>query len=289
MSTRTRTWSKAIPVDHTQIKYGPTKIRDVREDIENRVDDILAGFVDTGTTNGLLLGRLLTVGTATTTNPGTGTAAAIDIIGLTTGTMTEVVIRNSSGQSTLISYRGQLRVGQLANDEYLVGVGTTSGTVNVLKVNTAGTTQFTNPVSFDSFPSAPNTAPTTDLQLTPLGAIRNMFDTDIFTVSTAGSVTIDVKTASISSTYISGAFGAWVAGITTGVQTATTDGFAVAYLAAGYRMKAYTDGDNPPTTQVCDSNDDTANTIMFPVRKGDYWLITVTGGTPVINWLPLGI
>ena len=193
MSTRTRTWSTTIPVDHTQIKLGPTKVRDLRTDIEERVDDILAGFVNTGTTNGLLLARLLTVGTATSANPGTGTAAAVDIIGLTTGTMTEVVIRNSSGQSCLVSYRGNLRVGQLANDEYLVGVGTTSGTVNVLKVNTAGTTQFTNLVTFDSHPLAPNTNPTTDLQLMPLGKFRNLADGTTLEVTTGTSPTMKVK------------------------------------------------------------------------------------------------
>lgn len=200
MSTRTRTWSKIIPVDHTQIKLGPTKIRDVREDLEERVDGILAGFVDTGSTNGLLLGRLLTVGTATSVNPGTGTAAAVDIIGLTTGTMTEVVIRNSSGQSTLVSYRGQLRVGQLANDEYLVGVGTTSGTVNILKVNTAGSTQITNPVTFDSFPLAPSTAPTVDLQLMPYGVIRNLADESTLTMSTGASPKMAIKTPTTKTT-----------------------------------------------------------------------------------------
>jgi len=199
MSTRTRTWSKVIPVDHTQIKNGPTTIRNVREDVENRVDDILAGFVDTGTTNGLLLGRLLTVGTATSANPGTGTAAAVDIIGLTTGTMTEVVIRNSSGQSCLVSYRGNLRVGQLANDEYLVGVGTTSGTVNVLKIDTVGSTYFSNPVKFASHPLAPNTSPTTSLQYTPKDYVDGAIDADIAAIAavTKATLGIDSGTATI--------------------------------------------------------------------------------------------
>ena len=197
MSTRTRTWSKAIPVDHTEIKYGPTKVRDVREDIENRVDDILAGFVNTGATNGIILGRLLTVGTATSTSPGTGIAAAIDLIGLTTGTLTELVIRNASSHEILVTYQGRLQVGKLANDQYMIAVGTGSGDVNIFKVNTAGQTEFA------TFPIAPNTNPTTNLQLIPYGALRNMFDTSVFTVPTASAaITVDIKDSSISAAHM---------------------------------------------------------------------------------------
>jgi hypothetical protein len=160
---RTRTWSTTIPIDHTQIKLGPTKIRDLRTDLEERVDGILAGFVNTGSTNGLLLGRLLTVGTANATNPGTGTAAAIDIFGMTTGTLTELVIRNSSGHEILATYQGRLQVGKLGNDQYMVGVGTGSGDVNILKVNTAGVTQFA------SHPIGPDTNPSTPLSYVPVG------------------------------------------------------------------------------------------------------------------------
>jgi len=142
MSTRTRTWSTAIPVDHTQIKLGPTKVRDLRTDIEERVDGILAGFVNTGTTNGLLLGRLLTVGTASTAYPGTGAAAAIDIFGMTTNSLVEVFIRTQSSNEIQLTEQGRLMMGKLRNDQYIVGVGTGGGNVNILKVNTASVVEF---------------------------------------------------------------------------------------------------------------------------------------------------
>lgn len=108
MSTRTRTWSKLIPVDHTQVRLAPTKIRDVREDIEERVDGILAGFVNTGATNGLLLARLLTVGTANSLTPGTGTAGAYDIFSLTTGTTIEFFGKDNAGNVTQFTKAGKL-------------------------------------------------------------------------------------------------------------------------------------------------------------------------------------
>jgi hypothetical protein len=185
MSTRTRTWSTAIPVDHTQIKLGPTKIKDVRTDLEERVDGILAGFIDTGTTNGLLLGRLLTVGTANSSNPGTGSAAAIDVYGMTTGTMTELFCRNSSGNAVQLTYQGKLLAGQLLNDKYFIGIGTTNGSVNILKINTVGATQMTNPVVFDTFPLAPNTNPTTALQLSPKGYTDSISDIALNAITTS--------------------------------------------------------------------------------------------------------
>jgi len=139
---RTRTWSTTIPVDHTAIKLGPTKVRDLRTDIEERVDGILAGFVNTGTTNGLLLGRLLTVGTASTAYPGTGAAAAIDIFGMTTNSLVEVFIRTQSSNEIQLTEQGRLMMGKLRNDQYIVGVGTGGGNVNILKVNTASVVEF---------------------------------------------------------------------------------------------------------------------------------------------------
>ncbi len=104
---RTRTWSTTIPVDHTQIKNLPDSTRDVREDIEERVDGILAGFVNTGATNGLLLGRLLTVGTNNALTPGTGTSGAYDIYAMTTGSTIELFGKDNTGKVTQLSDAGK--------------------------------------------------------------------------------------------------------------------------------------------------------------------------------------
>ncbi len=88
-------------------------IRNVREDVEDRVSDILAGFVNTGATNGLLLGRLLTVGTNNALTPGTGAALAIDIYGMTTGTVCEVYIKDSSGNQTQLTSGGKIPTASL--------------------------------------------------------------------------------------------------------------------------------------------------------------------------------
>lgn len=105
---RTRTWSTTIPVDHTQIKNLPDSTRDLREDLEERVDGILAGFVNTGATNGLLLGRLLTVGTNNALTPGTGTAGAYDIYCLTTGSAMEMLGKDNAGNITRFTNAGKI-------------------------------------------------------------------------------------------------------------------------------------------------------------------------------------
>lgn len=110
---RTRTWSTTIPVDHTAIKLSPTKVRDLRVDIEERVDGILAGFVNTGTTNGLLLARLLTVGTANALTPGTGTAGAYDVYALTTGSTIELFGKDNAGNVTQFTKAGKIKTESL--------------------------------------------------------------------------------------------------------------------------------------------------------------------------------
>ena len=73
---------------------------------------------------------------------------------------------------------------------------------------------------------------------------------------------------------------------------AATDGLVEAYTTPNcYWIKGYTDASNPPTTirrhqQTADP--ECEQSIGFPVRKGDYWKITVQSGTPKIYWLPIG-
>jgi len=87
--------------------------------------------------------------------------------------------------------------------------------------------------------------------------------------------------------------GTWTAKILSTVYQATTDGFAVAfYYAIGIgNLQGYTDSANPPTTMVaCDLNSDETRgdcSIMFPVKKSDYWKVVGTSGT--VYWIPLGV
>lgn len=68
------------------------------------------------------------------------------------------------------------------------------------------------------------------------------------------------------------------------VYVALTDGFVVA-LGGGSDVSlwGYSDGSNPPLNTKGKA---TGNNMMcFPVRKGDYWMVT---GAATIYWLPLG-
>ena len=87
--------------------------------------------------------------------------------------------------------------------------------------------------------------------------------------------------------------GDWVSKSNDTSYLATTDGFATGYNndSSGNYFHGYTDAANPPTTVRVKggSNGDTGNFpgIMMPVKKGDYYKVTGTGGTPVIFWIPL--
>jgi len=84
-----------------------------------------------------------------------------------------------------------------------------------------------------------------------------------------------------------------------GAQIALTDGFVVASVggtsSGGNEVSGYTDGNADPTTLVAKANCtyavDEYGSIMFPVRKGDYWKVTTTGvgGTKLVKWIPFGL
>lgn len=111
MSTRTNTWSTAAPLDHSQIKNLPAAVRRAFVDNEDRLNDILAGFIAGENYNGLKLGRLLTVGTGNPTAPGTGAAAAIDLYGKTVDGKVELYCQNADGIVTRLTSAGILNEG----------------------------------------------------------------------------------------------------------------------------------------------------------------------------------
>ena len=81
-----------------------------------------------------------------------------------------------------------------------------------------------------------------------------------------------------------------------GAQVAATDLIVIAYGGAGQNqwMKGFTDANADPTRQVgyvyCPTGDTAVGgTITMPVKKGDYWKITVSGMTPDGVWVyPIG-
>ncbi|MFC1677988.1 hypothetical protein ACFL3G_13135, partial [Planctomycetota bacterium] len=78
-----------------------------------------------------------------------------------------------------------------------------------------------------------------------------------------------------------------------GVYKASTDGFVVAWsenpVSQTY-IQAYTDSSNPPTTIRSKNHaDDGQAGITLPVKKDDYWKITVQPTSDhTIYWIPLG-
>ncbi len=71
---------------------------------------------------------------------------------------------------------------------------------------------------------------------------------------------------------------------------AATDGFVCAYASTDSPVQGYTDGSNPPTTQLVGgiiANDWHTRTgsVTMPVKKGDYWKIL---GSTKIHWIPMG-
>lgn len=104
----------------------------------------------------------------------------------------------------------------------------------------------------------------------------------------------------------SAALGAWVDKSSSyAAQAATTDGFVVAtitYVSGSecrYSIRGYTDANANPTTQRCETDclysTAEAHSFTMPVRKGEYWKITLqkTAGNDGVYsvtayWIPMG-
>ena len=146
---------------------------------------------------------------------------------------------------------------------------------------------------------------------TPIGA--NSESTGNFSTVTASSATINNLTISSSATinnltisdsvtFTNGALGAWdISSYSTNtIYQASSDGFVNAYYFREYgsdiRISGITDSSDSPTQTISTQEVSFADTggvnVMFPVRNGDYWKVTTSGGwgteTSAVNWIPLG-
>lgn len=84
------------------------------------------------------------------------------------------------------------------------------------------------------------------------------------------------------------AFGSWASKNNNESYEAASDGFVCAYTTSASNIIGYTDGDNPPATirqRGPTSFNDTYQSLIFPVRKGDFWKVV---GAHVVFWLPIG-
>lgn len=92
--------------------------------------------------------------------------------------------------------------------------------------------------------------------------------------------------------------GSWASKSVNTEYEAEADGFVLFtaekdnYNAVGY-MRGYTDSSSPPTTIRAIHNQASSSgsqfTIMFPVKKGDYWKVTQNNTkSEVVYWIPMG-
>jgi hypothetical protein len=86
--------------------------------------------------------------------------------------------------------------------------------------------------------------------------------------------------------------GAWVDKTSSyGAQKATTDGFVVARLQGSLIVYIYSDANADPTTARCwqYSAVGSESSLMCPIKKDDYWKLTVSGAAPTsVYFIPLG-
>lgn len=181
MSTRTNDWSSSAPIDHTQIKSLPAAIRRAFIDMEDRLNDILGGFVAGETVNGIKLGKFLTVGTEHPSAPGVGDEAAIDVYAITVGSYIHLYAQDTDGNKVFLAGKGA----QLPNDTYFkVFDASGTGSVNTFKVDTAGNIIFAEDVAFTYHPTAPDTGPTEAAQYAPKGYVDTKFPVNLATPDT---------------------------------------------------------------------------------------------------------
>ena len=86
-------------------------------------------------------------------------------------------------------------------------------------------------------------------------------------------------------------FGDWVDKSSSyGAQQAATDGFLVVSTNSGANLQIYTDSSSNPTTLRAEFGVSGAYvTGCCPVKKGDYWKVVATYGSPrMVYWIPLG-
>jgi hypothetical protein len=164
----TRDWDKALKLDHSKFKTQPGYIRDLMDDLDERLTSFIYGFASGETLIGMKKGKFITIGTGTPTAPiGTGVATEYDLYARANGTAPAVELWgiDASGNEIMFTKGGKIPLdisARLANNAYLIARNfADDGNVNILKVNTG------NEIEFVSHPVAPDSDPTSELQYVP--------------------------------------------------------------------------------------------------------------------------
>lgn len=183
----------------------------------------------------------------------------------------ELYFKDESENEIQITDSGKIKytsVDGVANDTYITAKNAAGdGTVDLIKANASDVA-----VIPDGSQMASDAAPTEDAGI-------------------ANKKYVDDQIAAIPSAV---ALGDWVSKVGSyGTQQATTDGFVVFCFSSGTNDRAdvYTDSNSSPSTirvqALCPNGGGAANG-CFPVKKSDYWKITLTGGTMnYAYWIPL--
>ena len=291
-------WVITNPVDHTKIGSIPQKIRDVKSSTkviiakehvtpttDNAGGQHLKGSARVYLSDGFPAvdpeGNALDI--AATTDDG---RVAIDT---TNENELRVYVGTSAGISTGFQH---VRVGRVkaaqdldANSHNIVSLASGTQTGQAIHVGQVDTTHFSihEPATGAAVRLNLNTSFLATEHDTGLSVRAASLDSSVMT----SAVVINAPSQ------ITGALGTWESKSNNTAYEATTDGIVCAYTeTTNTVIVGLTDGDNPPTTKRQTSNSGTVTShsapdasIMFPVKKGDYWKVT---GADAVFWIPIG-
>jgi hypothetical protein len=178
---------------------------------------------------------------------------------------------------TTVRYRRNPTSTTVAWTELDTGVEAISQTYYIYGVADTDATTFTVKISTNS------SAPTSATYYRRLGSFYNDASGDITQVTN-------------DSNYYE--FGSWTTKSYNVVYQASADGYAIATPAYASvnggtdYIYGYSDTSNPPTTErgrvrTTSDTTDIQGTIIFPVKKGNYWTVTKTGtrNYPTVYWI----
>lgn len=280
-------WDKDKPAATTSLKQSNPQILANNAAIEAALDqdhDFTTGGTQTGKHNKVTL--------IETANLGTG-AEGVPILGAqTVSGKAELVFTDEDDNDIQITSGGKILSASLdSKDEDDMASDSASHTATQQSIKAyvdSGIVTMTNKTL---------TSPVLNGNLTGDAVL----DEDDMASDSAVKVPTQQSTKAYVDTKVSESLGSWASKTFETAYQASTDGFVCGWCKGnnsnfdGY-MQAFTDSSNPPTTErMSNQARDTGQPfgIMIPVKKGDYWKVTITVadqaiGTSGLFWIPLG-
>lgn len=289
----TTSWNEASPAGSDNISAGDNRIREMKTQIRE-VIDVDHDFPSSG--QAADVGQHKKVTLQEQANLGTG-AEGVPILGAqTVDGKAELVFTDEDDNDIQLTSSGKLDLGsgRLDNDEALTARNNAGdGDLNLIKANASDQAVITPALLASGGAILPEiTAPTTAANQGALYTKNDGDQTELYFREESNGDEVQItKGGKVNAP----ALGAWGAKSNNTVYQAATDGFVVAYARgdAAASCKGLTDSANPPTTVIAwdalGSTDGTeTSSIMFPVKKDDYWKIEATGITTIsVQWIPL--